>query len=514
MQSWIGPVKPVDLTEHAGEVRLRLGVPSSFHHKWIEERLGDTIRRAVQEEVQGEELPLSIRYEVLAPSERQLDAFEPAEEKPRPSKGRVGEADPTVGSVQSVRKKDRGAIGGTSVIDAESSTGQQAEPRSEAAASPQLPPGLQRTPSEHGAFLKPPSRNHIRTLAHEAGVRLGGWNDQNTFGTFIEGDGNSLARAASIAVAENPGSSKYNPLFIYGAVGLGKTHLAQAIAHRVEESYDDAIVAYVPSNQFVEQFVQAIKQNAMQQFTLLYRSVDVLIVDDLQFLSGKEKTQEEFFHLFNELHQRGRQIVLCADRSPQQIDDIGNRLLSRFTWGLCVDVKPPDLETRIAIIHAKAESLGLNLGGRTVEWLATSIVDSIREIEGALNRLMLYSQMGEQITYEMASDKLRELTSDESRRMTVDHISETVASLWNVRSGQLYGRSRKKQIVAARHVAMYLAREMTSKSLAELGNFFGGRDHSTVLSACRSIRDRIETEPTFAQHVQQARTRLGQPSPA
>jgi chromosomal replication initiator protein len=351
-------------------------------------------------------------------------------------------------------------------------------------------------------------------MAKELGVRLGAWDNAYSFERFIEGDGNSLARAASIAVAERPGNSTYNPLFIYGGVGLGKTHLAHAIAHRAEQLFDEALIAYVPSSQFVEQFVSSIRSGDMSTFTSLYRSVDILIVDDVQFLSGKEKTQEEFFHLFDDLHNGGSQIVLCADRSPREIDNIGNRLMSRFQWGLSTDVQPPDLETRTAIIYSKAESLNLQVGNRTVEWLATTIVDSIREIEGALNRLKLYADMGESITLDLARRELSDLASPETRRLTVGHIRETVAAAWNVRSHDLCARTRKHPIVTARHVAMYLAREFTDKSLADIGAHFGGRDHSTVINACQSVQDRIDTEPPFARHVEQACTRLGRPSTA
>jgi chromosomal replication initiator protein len=550
-------LKVVDLSEREGLLRFRLGVPSPFHRDWIKAQLNGPIREVVAREVPEYSGELRLAYEVLEPAERQLDVFEAEgedENDEQMERGHIRDAVPTVASVYAAARK--GAL-----ADPEASG---AQPRDDGAA-PEPAPGhpsdaasdtagaetgskthhggdaeqhapserrrgmlrrqqsrdeqgkrttLQRAPHRQGAFQQAPSQGHVHSMARELGVRLGAWDNAYSFERFIEGDGNSLARAASIAVAERPGNSTYNPLFIYGGVGLGKTHLAHAIARRAEQLFDEALIAYVPSSQFVEQFVSSIRSGDMATFTSLYRSVDILIVDDVQFLSGKEKTQEEFFHLFDDLHNGGSQIVLCADRSPREIDNIGNRLMSRFQWGLSTDVQPPDLETRTAIIYSKAESLNLQVGNRTVEWLATTIVDSIREIEGALNRLKLYAEMGESITLDLARRELSDLASPETRRLTVGHIRETVAAAWNVRSHDLCARTRKHPIVTARHVAMYLAREFTDKSLADIGAHFGGRDHSTVINACQSVQDRIDTEPAFAQHVEQACTRLGRPSTA
>jgi len=550
-QSWIGPVRVVDLTEREGQVRFRLGVPSPFHRDWLKTHLSGPIRDALQAETPGDVGELSVAYEILKPPERQLDVFE-AEEDPadqQRGRGQIRASAPTVASVY--KAAQQGALAHSSDSAPQPPTrGSGSEPLDPGASKgvieersgrkrSETPPGgdvargrtpsqrgdaapyrdvrpeeasNRRAPHRQGAFQPAPSRGHVHSMAKELGVRLGSWNSAYSFERFIEGDGNSLARAASIAVAERPGISTYNPLFIYGGVGLGKTHLAQAIAHRAEQLFDDALIAYVPSSQFVEQFVGAIRSGDMSTFTSLYRSVDILIVDDVQFLSGKEKTQEEFFHLFDDLHNGGSQIVLCADRSPREIDNIGNRLMSRFQWGLSTDVQPPDLETRTAIIYSKAESLELQIGKRTVEWLATTIIDSIRELEGALNRLKLYSEMGESITLDLARRELSDLASPETRRLTVGHILETVAAAWNVRSHDLRARTRKQPIVTARHVAMYLAREFTDKSLADIGAHFGGRDHSTVINACQSVQDRVDTEPAFARHVEQACTRLGRPT--
>jgi chromosomal replication initiator protein len=539
---------------------LRLGVPSPFHQDWLKTHLTGPIRDALQAATPGDVGEVTLAYEILKPAERQLDVFEAKEEDvagPQGGRGQIRETAPTVASAYKAAQngaltnprdtasgplnEDNGEDSGappetrafhkamgesTGENRGETPQARRAEHRSspsqEAEAAPDQQSGdvqherasNMQAPHRQGAFQPTPSQGHVKSMAKELGVRLGSWDNAYSFERFIEGDGNSLARAASIAVAERPGISTYNPLFIYGGVGLGKTHLAQAIARRAEQLFDEALIAYVPSSQFVEQFVSSIRSGDMTTFTSLYRSVDILIVDDVQFLSGKEKTQEEFFHLFDDLHNGGSQIVLCADRSPREIDNIGNRLMSRFQWGLSTDVQPPDLETRIAIIYSKAESLELQVGNRTVEWLATTIVDSIREIEGALNRLKLYAEMGESITLDLARRELSDLASTEARRLTVGHILETVAAAWNVRSHDLCARTRKQPIVTARHVAMYLAREFTDKSLADIGAHFGGRDHSTVINACQSVRDRMDTEPAFAQHVEHACTRLGRPSTA
>lgn len=511
----------MDLTEREGQVRFRLGVPSPFHRDWLKTHLSGPIREALSLHTPAGVDDLMVAYVILKPSERQLDVFEEKGDDEGDTEGKRGQMRASVPTVASVyRAAPQGALAkpGAGASPARQPERSAAPPQSDAArhrrsrGAGRTVGSSQGSPQPQRTFQPAPSQRHVHSMAEELGLRLGAWDNAYTFERFIEGDGNSLARAASIAVAERPGISTYNPLFIYGGVGLGKTHLAQAIAHRAEQLFDDALIAYVPSSQFVEQFVGAIRSGDMATFTSLYRSVDILIVDDVQFLSGKEKTQEEFFHLFDDLHNGGSQIVLCADRSPREIDNIGNRLMSRFQWGLSTDVQPPDLETRTAIIYSKAESLGLPIGNRTVEWLATTIVDSIREIEGALNRLKLYDEMGESISLDLARRELSDLASPETRRLTVGHIRETVASAWNVRSHDLCARTRKQPIVAARHVAMYLAREFTDKSLADIGAHFGGRDHSTVINACQSVQDRMDTEPAFARHVEQACTRLGRPT--
>lgn len=330
-----------------------------------------------------------------------------------------------------------------------------------------------------------------------------------TFEHFLEGDSNQLARSASVAVAKEPGVTKYNPLVVYGEVGLGKTHLAQAIANHALEHDTAETICYVSSEKFTSQFVAAIREDNFRAFSAHYRSVDLLVVDDVQFFGGKEKTQEEFFHLFNDLHQNGKQIVLCADRPPKKIAGIEDRLLSRFQWGLTADIQRPDLEMRMAVLQLKADQLDLELEPKVLEILAQHITENIRQLEGALKQLSARETLIDgKIDVEVARDVLdREYgVGAETRQPEVEDIIQGVTAYFSLSSDDLVSRNRTQEISDARQVAMYLAREMTSLSYSSIGLRFGGRDHSTVIHACNKVEDQLEVQQGFEEKLKDVRS--------
>ena len=316
-------------------------------------------------------------------------------------------------------------------------------------------------------------------------------NPRYTFSTFVVGNSNRFAQAATMAVAEAPADS-YNPLFIYGGVGLGKTHLMQAIGQYVKEKRPDLSVYYVSSETFMNELITAIQRGSTLKFRDKYRSKDVLLIDDVQFLAGKESTQEEFFHTFNALYLAHKQIVMTSDRPPKQIATLEERLVSRFGSGLVTDVQPPDLETRIAILHEKAELDGISIPNDVIHLIANSVTSNIRELEGSLVRLLAFSSLtGSEITVDLAKEVLSEFLGAPRGPISVARIQQAVAETFGVPVEKMKARGRASQIAHARQVAMYLARELTHLSLAQVGEHFGGRDHTTVLHAQRKIREEV-----------------------
>jgi chromosomal replication initiator protein len=316
-----------------------------------------------------------------------------------------------------------------------------------------------------------------------------------------------------VAVANHPGETEYNPLVVYGDVGLGKTHLAQAIANHSLASKTAERACYVSSERFTSEFVTAIRNDEFSTFSSFYRGLDLLVVDDIQFIGGKEKTQEEFFHLFNDLHQNGKQIVLCADRPPNQIDGLETRLLSRFQWGLTADIQRPGLEMRVAILQLKAEKYGLPLSQEVFELVAQNITENIRQLEGALKQLAAHSQLTDgSLTAEDASSILGESVSPEKkpRQPSVEDIIHVVSENQSVDPESLIERGRRQDISLARQVAMYFSRKMTDLSYASIGQRFGGRDHSTVIHACRKVEDLIDVEPGFEDDLVSLRSEIRQ----
>ncbi|UXV34977.1 chromosomal replication initiator protein DnaA [Staphylococcus sp. IVB6181] len=329
------------------------------------------------------------------------------------------------------------------------------------------------------------------------------FNAHNTFETFVIGPGNRFPHAASLAVAEAPAKA-YNPLFIYGGVGLGKTHLMHAIGHYVLQNNKDAKVIYTSSEKFTNEFIKSIRDNETERFREKYRNIDVLLIDDIQFIQNKEQTQEEFFHTFNELHQAEKQIVISSDRPPKEISKLEDRLRSRFEWGLIVDITPPDYETRMAILQKKLEEEDVDIPLESLTYIANQIQSNIRELEGALTRVIAYSRLqGEPITTELTAEALKDIIqTPKSKKITIQDIQKVVGQYYNVRLEDFIAKKRTKSIAYPRQIAMYLSRELTDFSLPKIGEEFGGRDHTTVIHAHRTIREDMEKDTLFKQEVE------------
>jgi chromosomal replication initiator protein len=323
----------------------------------------------------------------------------------------------------------------------------------------------------------------IKKSEHETNL-----NSRYNFENFIKGEGNQLARAAAGAISDNPGGTSFNPFFVYGGVGLGKTHLIQAIGNTILEKHPDKKVIYLSSDSFTVEFVEAIQSNKVNDFSSFYRSMDVLIIDDIQFLLGKEKTQDLFFHIFNTLHQSRKQIILSSDKPPKDLKGLDERLISRFQWGLSADIQPPELEMRIAILKNKAEDYGMIVSTGILEYIANSITSNIRELEGCLIKLLANASLNsKEITLELAKKTVKEIATDRKITITIDDITKVVCSSLNVAENKIRDKTRKKEIVLARQLAMFFSKELTKSSLKTIGLHFGGRDHSTVIHACNSI---------------------------
>ena len=329
-----------------------------------------------------------------------------------------------------------------------------------------------------------------------------GFNPRNTFDAFVVGNNNSFAHAAALAVAQAPGKS-YNPLFLYGGVGLGKTHLLQAIGQYVVGHKKGARVAYLSSEKFTNEYIDAIQNNQLVRFRKKYRQTDVLLIDDIQFLSGKERIQEEFFHTFNALHEGHKQIVLTCDRPANEIQNLEQRLVSRFEWGLVTDLQPPDAETRVAILRKKEISLGVELPDEIINFLANRIRTNIRRLEGALIRVASYASLtGKKLTLEVVEGLLREVLHEEGRFcISIELIQKKVAEHFDIRLADMTSKRRPENIAFPRQIAMFLSRQMTESSLSSIGEAFGGRDHGTVLHACRLVKDRMEVDSSVRQVV-------------
>ncbi len=334
-------------------------------------------------------------------------------------------------------------------------------------------------------------------------------NPRYTFDNYIKGDSNQFARAAALAVANNPGGTSFNPLVIYGGVGLGKTHLMHAIGNHIVQSDKTKRVLYTSSEKFTVDFVEAIQKDRVGDFSTFYRSVDLLIVDDIQFFAGKEKTQDSFFHTFNSLHFMGKQIVLSSDKPPKELKALNERLISRFQWGLTADIQPPDLETRIAILRKKSSNEGVDLPHEVVEFIAENVTSNIRELEGCLISLLARASYEKRaINLELAKDVVRTIIGEVRTHITIEEIQRAVCDYLKIPEDLLRAKTRKQEVVNARQIAMYLAKELTNSSLKTIGLHFGGRDHSTVIHAYQTIEDSMKMDPKQKSLLLQIKAKL------
>jgi len=363
-------------------------------------------------------------------------------------------------------------------------------------ATPVPVPALPPIPPKHRGAESAPDRSNNTGHADLL------FNPKNTFESFVVGTNNNFCFAAAKAVAEAPGKS-YNPLFLYGGVGLGKTHLLHAIGQHVSGSRKNARVAYLSSEKFTNEYIDAIQNNKLVAFRKKYRQTDVLLIDDIQFLAGKERIQEEFFHTFNALHESHKQIVLTCDRPASEIQGLENRLVSRFEWGLVTDLQPPDIEMRLAILKKKAQIMAVELPDDIINFLATRIRTNIRRLEGALIRVASYASLtGKKLTIEVVENLLREILHEEGRQtISIEAIQKRVAEHFDIRLADMTSKRRPENIAFPRQIAMYLSRQMTESSLNTIGEAFGGRDHGTVLHACRLVKDRMEVDSNVRQVV-------------
>lgn len=336
-------------------------------------------------------------------------------------------------------------------------------------------------------------------------------NPKYTFNSFVIGNSNRFAHAASLAVAESPAKA-YNPLFIYGGVGLGKTHLMHAIGHYILNNNPSAKVVYVSSEKFTNELINAIKDDKNEEFRNKYRNVDVLLIDDIQFIAGKERTQEEFFHTFNALHDANKQIILSSDRPPKEIPTLEDRLRSRFEWGLIADIQVPDFETRMAILKKKADVENLNVANDVMGYIATKIKSNIRELEGALIRIIAYSSLtNREVTVDLASEALKDIISKkQGKHITIDIIQDVVSSYFNLRVEDLKSQRRTRNIAHPRQIAMYLSRKLTDMSLPKIGEEFGGRDHTTVIHAYEKISGNLKTDDSLQNTINDITKKLTQ----
>ncbi|WP_208426472.1 MULTISPECIES: chromosomal replication initiator protein DnaA [Salinibacter] len=531
VQNWLDPIQPLDLSTDEGSPTLTLQVPTPFGIQYLRSRFQRSIRQAVSEAV-GE--PTDVTYQV-APEEERPDEIAtdsgssgsapdepdaPSSPQDRPSSapssdqaGRSSTSPRPSEPVSSSSPAGREAINQSPSPDASTSGGASSPtgPTTPRPSSPDVADVSDPGRTEDASAPSPPqtdagSPDERSALYEQAKQHL---RPEYTFDEFVEGDGNRLARSAAFAVAQEPGSTNYNPLLVYGGVGLGKTHLAQAVANYALEHNTAERVLYVSSDRFTSQFVQSVRENRIAAFSSYYRQADLLIVDDVQFFGEKEKTQEEFFHIFNDLHQNGKQIFLCADRPPAEIPGIEERLLSRFQWGLSADIQRPDLETRIAILQRKAARQDIAVSPDVLELIAQRIDSNVRQLEGALTRLTALVQLDDRtLDLDTARRFLREHTDEGADALNADDIIEQVAEYFRLEKGDLLSRSRKQTVAQARQIAMYLCRELTDESYDHIGSRFGGRDHSTVIHAYRKIEEDLESDPELQDDISSLQSNL------
>lgn len=444
-KTWFEPIKPLKLENNV----LTIQVPSSYYYEWIEDHFIDLIRKTIKRELGKEgRLEYNIIVDSVGGRDSALTVNLPATHK-------NAVKNPYTNMPIDLNKEKAKDFPNPFVI-----------------------PGLKK--------IKVNSQ----------------LNEGYSFDNFVEGDCNRLARSAGYAVAQNPGKTSFNPLFLYSPTGLGKTHLAHAIGLEVKNNFPDKTVLYVSAELFLNQYVDAIKNQSANDFVHFYQMIDVLIVDDIHTFADKEKTQDVFFHIFNHLHQSGKQLVIASDKPPVELKGIKPRLLSRFKWGLAADLQTPDLETRIAIIHKKLHKDGLEMPADVIEYLAYSITTNIRELQGALVSILAQASLNKKaITLDLARQMIDKFVKNTTREITLDYIQKVVSDYFNIPVETINSKTRKREIVQARQLAMYFAKKHTKSSLAHIGLHCGDKDHATVLHACRTVNNLLETDKQFKVYV-------------
>lgn len=456
-KTWFAPIKPLRLVNKT----LTLQVPSQFFFEWLEEHYVYLLRKAIDAEIG---LDGQLEYSVIVENNRRQNKTVPINLSNSPN------------NIQSTNPKYT--------------------PKNRAEAKVQ-------EYNKHN-YDGPFSFQDIDSLKQASHL-----NSKYDFDSYIEGDCNRLARSAGYAVAMKPGNTAFNPLMLYGGVGLGKTHLVQAIGNEIKKNFDNKFVLYVSSEKFTSQFIEALKNNNVQKFTNFYLQVEVLIIDDIQFLSGKEKTQEIFFHIFNHLHQSGKQIIMTSDCPPRDLYGLTERLISRFKWGLTADLQIPDFETRIAIIQRKMQSDGMYVPDDVVEYIAYNVDTNVRELEGILVSLIAHASLNEKtMDLELTKHILKNIVQNTEPELNVDQIQKTTSKQFNITLEDLKSKTRKKEVVTARQVAMYLSKEYTKHSLKVIGYHFGGRDHATVIHAVKCVQEMMENNSQIAEDIRSIKTKL------
>ena len=449
-KTWFLPIEPIKLE---GKV-LTIQVPSKFFYEWLEEHFIKLIKTAIEREL-GENAKLF--YSIVM-------------EKNRQSKKRFIVNIPSLNRIPGNEQNMNNPIYNEKVYPLRN---------------PFIIPGLQ--------DLKVDPQ----------------LNPNYTFDNFIEGDSNRLARSAGLAIANTPGGTSFNPLLIYGGVGLGKTHLANSIGVKVKNMHPKKTVLYVSTEKFTQQFTESVRKNARNDFIHFYQTIDVLIIDDVQFLYGKNGTQDVFFHIFNHLHQKSKQLVLTSDKAPVDMQEIEHRLLSRFKWGLSADLQPPDFNTRMCILKSKLEKDCIELPYEIVEFMALQIKSNIRELEGALISLLAQASFNKkEITLVLAKEVISKFVKNTKKGVSIDYIQQVICDYFDISIELLVSKTRKREVVQARQLAMFFSKEMTKASLANIGKLIGNRDHATVLYACRTVNNLNETDRTFRGYFEDIKKRL------
>lgn len=444
-KTWFEPIKPLKLENNV----LTIQVPSQFFYEWLEEHYINLLKKTIKKELGSDG---RLEYSIIMDNSRNQN-------KPYsikiPTSNRKATQNPLVNMPIDLNRGQSRDIPNPFII-----------------------PGLKKI------------KVHSQLV------------DTYSFDNYVEGDCNRLARSAGYAVSENPGKTSFNPLYLYSNVGLGKTHLAHAIGLQVKNNFPKLTVLYVSTEQFTAQYIESVRNNNQNDFVHFYQMIDVLIVDDIQFLAGKEKTQDIFFHIFNFLHQKSKQIIITSDKPPVEMKGMEPRLLSRFKWGLAADLQMPDLETRIAILQKRIYSDGMDIPYEVVEYLAYSITTNVRELEGALISIMAQSSLNKKaINLELARSMIDKFVKSTTREISIDYIQKVVCDYFNLPIDVINSKTRKREIVQARQLAMFFAKKHTKSSLATIGLHCGNKDHATVLHACRTINNLVETDKQFRIYV-------------